>query len=166
MRAMLLRAVCSLDDVAEPLSLEDIPTPEVAPGEILIEVSVCGVCHTELDEIEGRTAPPSLPVVPGHEVVGRVAEVGDSCGRYSPGDRVGVGWIHHSDGTPTENVSPAFVATGRDVNGGYAEFMTVPEGFATRLRAIRHRHRQRSLHMRGVNFLDVGMSSDTGSNKS
>lgn len=130
MRAMVLRAVCSLDDVAEPLSLEDIRKPRVRAGEVLIEVSACGVCHTELDEIEGRTAPPSLPVVPGHEVVGRVAELGEGCQRYAPGDRVGVGWIHHSDGTSAENISSAFVATGRDVNGGYAEFMTVPEGYA------------------------------------
>jgi propanol-preferring alcohol dehydrogenase len=127
---MLLRAVCSLDEVPEPLILEDIPRPDAGPGELLIEISACGVCHTELDEIEGRTAPPVLPVVPGHEVVGRVAELGAGCRRYTLGDRVGVGWIHASDGSETENISPDFVATGRDTNGGYAEFMTVPEDYA------------------------------------
>ena len=88
------------------------------------------MCHTELDEIEGRTPPPSLPVVPGHEVVGRVVASGPEASRFRRGDRGGVGWIHSSDGTAAENISPAFRATGRDVNGGYAELMTVPETYA------------------------------------
>ena len=130
MRAMVLNAVCSLDEVTEPLSLEDIPRPAPRAGELLVEVSACGVCHTELDEIEGRTPPPSLPVVPGHEVVGRVVEVGEGCSRHAVGARVGVGWIHSSDGSETENIAACFSATGRDVNGGYAEYMTVPETYA------------------------------------
>jgi propanol-preferring alcohol dehydrogenase len=88
------------------------------------------VCHTELDEIEGRTPPPHYPVVPGHEVVGEVVRTGDEVHSLSPGMRVGVGWIHHSDGSVHENVSPSFTATGRDVNGGYAEYMCVPERYA------------------------------------
>ena len=127
---MVLNAVCSLDDVTEPLALEDIPRPDAGPGELLIEVSVCGVCHTELDEIEGRTPPPSLPVVPGHEVVGHIIEMGEGCARHRVGDRVGVGWIHSSDGSESENIAACFSATGRDVNGGYAEYMTVPEAYA------------------------------------
>jgi propanol-preferring alcohol dehydrogenase len=127
---MVLNAVCSLDEVTEPLSLEDIPRPAPAGGELLVEISACGVCHTELDEIEGRTPPPRLPVVPGHEVVGRVAEMGAGCSRHAVGDRVGVGWIHSSDGSGTENIAACFAATGRDVNGGYAEYMTVPEAYA------------------------------------
>ena len=130
MRAMLLRATGSLDANPEPLELAEIDDPEPADDEILIRVAACGVCHTELDEIEGRTPPPRLPVIPGHEVVGRVVASGSQAGRFRPGDRVGVGWIHSSDGTETENISPAFRATGRDVNGGYAELMTVPEGYA------------------------------------
>ena len=130
MRAMQLESCAALDVVREPLRLVDLPRPAPSDRDILIAVSVCGVCHTELDEIEGRTAPPRLPVVPGHEVVGRVAELGENCSRFAIGDRVGVGWIHHSDGGEHENVSEAFVATGRDVNGGYAEFMTVPEAYA------------------------------------
>jgi propanol-preferring alcohol dehydrogenase len=93
-------------------------------------VTACGVCHTELDEIEGRLPPPSLPIVPGHQVVGVVELSGPRASRHEPGLRVGVGWIHSSDGGPVENLSEAFRATGLDVNGGYAEYMTVPEGYA------------------------------------
>ncbi len=130
MRAMVLDRIASLEENPEPLELRILPEPEPGPGELLIEVAVCGVCHTELDEIEGRTPPPRLPVVPGHEVVGRVARAGPGCRRFRPGDRVGVGWIHASDGSAEENLSEAFRATGRDVDGGYAEFMTVPEAYA------------------------------------
>ena len=130
MKAMQLKKIVSLDDCDQPLELVDCPRPEPKAGEILIRVSACGVCHTELDEIEGRTAPPELPIIPGHEVVGRVEELGEGVTKHHVGDRVGVGWIHHSDGTFEENVSDRFRATGRDENGGYAEFMTVPESYA------------------------------------
>ena len=130
MRAMVLEAVTRFDEQSEPLRLVDIPSPEPGSDEVLIEVSACGVCHTELDEIEGRTPPPALPIVPGHEVVGRVVETGPGCNRLSVGQRVGVGWIHSSSGDPDENLSPDFRATGRDANGGYAEFMVVPEDYA------------------------------------
>lgn len=130
MRAMVLERITDLDDEPRALVLRDIPRPEPGKGELLIEISVCGVCHTELDEIEGRTPPASFPVVPGHEVVGRVAELGQGCQRYRVGDRVGVGWIHSSDGSELENLSSEFRATGRDANGGYADFMTVPERYA------------------------------------
>jgi propanol-preferring alcohol dehydrogenase len=131
MRAMLLQATASLDANPSPLVLADIDDPVPSDDEILIRVAACGVCHTELDEIEGRTPPPSLPVVPGHEVVGHVIAAGPGASRFREGDRVGVGWIHSSDGTDTENLSAEFRATGRDVNGGYAELMTVPETYAT-----------------------------------
>lgn len=130
MKAMQLRRIVSLEKMERPLELVDLPVPEPAVGEVRIAVSACGVCHTELDEIEGRTAPPVLPVVPGHEVVGRVDALGRGVTRYREGDRVGVGWIHSSSGDDDENISAEFRATGRDVNGGYAEFMTVPENYA------------------------------------
>ena len=130
MKAMQLERIVSLDEEENPLSPAELPVPEPGPGEVRIAVSACGVCHTELDEIEGRTAPPKLPVVPGHEVVGRVDALGRGAGRYREGDRVGVGWIHSSSGDAEENLSPEFRATGRDVNGGYAEYMTVPEAYA------------------------------------
>jgi len=130
MRAMVLSATASLDRNPAPLTLVQMPRPEPAQGEILIEVAVCGVCHTELDEIEGRTAPPRLPVIPGHEIIGRVVVTGSGCSRYQPGERVGVGWIHSSTGAQDENLSDDFRATGRDADGGYAEFVVVPERYA------------------------------------
>ncbi len=111
-------------------SLPEIGRCPSRAGEVLVRVAVCGVCHTELDEIEGRTAPPRLPVVPGHQVVGHIERAGASVTRFRLGDRVGIGWIHSSSGDLAENVSPAFCATGRDVDGGYAEYITVPENYA------------------------------------
>jgi len=135
MKAMLLRRVTNLTENSVPLDLADVPTPVPARGELLLSVSTCGVCHTELDEIEGRTPPPAFPVVLGHQVIGRVASLGTGAGRFKPGDRVGVGWIHSACGKcrfcrqGRENLCPDFRATGRDVNGGYAEYVTVPEDF-------------------------------------
>lgn len=127
---MSLQQIGSLDENPEPLSLVDIPRPVPGKGEILIRVSACGVCHTELDEIEGRTPPPKLPVIPGHEVVGYVEQAGRAATKYENGARVGVGWIFRSSGEAEENLSPEFRATGRDANGGYAEYMTVHERYA------------------------------------
>ena len=130
MRALVLKNIVSLDEVESPLELVDLSVPQPHRGEVLVRVAACGVCHTELDEIEGRTAPPRLPVVLRHEVVGRVEQLGDGIKRLKEGDRVGVGWIHSSNGAADENLSPEFRATGRDVNGGYAEYITVPEQYA------------------------------------
>ncbi len=133
MKAMLLNRIASFQDNPEPLTSVDIPVPEPAPDEVLIRINACGVCHTELDEIEGRTPPSVLPVIPGHEVIGRVAGKGDRVTRLELGDRVGVGWIFKSTGDDNENLSNEFVATGRDANGGYAEYMTVHERYAYRI---------------------------------
>ena len=130
MRAMVLDRIVAFSVNRAPLRLAELRTPIPEEGEVLIRVAACGVCHTELDEIEGRTAPPRLPVVPGHEVVGRVVELGRGTSRWKEGDRVGVGWIHSSSGERDENLSERFRATGRDVNGGYAEYLTVPENYA------------------------------------
>lgn len=130
MKAMILRQCVSLADNDEPLELIDLPTPIPAANEILLRVLTCGVCHTELDEIEGRTTPPLFPVVPGHEVVGLVESAGSGVTAFTCGQRVGVGWIYSSSGSHDENLSPQFRATGRDINGGYAEFMTVPADYA------------------------------------
>ena len=136
MRAMVLQKVVSLSDTESPLELVELPNPEPKPGEIRIRVSACGVCHTELDEIEGRTPPPKFPIVLGHEIVGTVDQFGKGTAKFKVGDRVGVGWIHSSTGESDENLSPAFRATGRDVNGGYAEFVTVPQDYAYSIPAI------------------------------
>lgn len=136
MRAMVITSIGGFAERNEPLELAELPRPEPGRGEILVKVSVCGVCHTELDEIEGRTPPPRLPVVPGHEIVGRIDKLGPGCGRYRSGQRVGVGWIHSSSGAVDENLSSAFKATGRDANGGYAEYVVVPEVYAYAIPSI------------------------------
>lgn len=130
MQAMLLKAVGPIAINSEPLSPEEVSTPSPGPGEILVRVRACGVCHTELDEIEGRLTPPRLPVVPGHQVIGEVVELGRGVTEHHVGDRVGVGWIHSSTGTDDENIRPEFRATGFDADGGYAEFLTVPARYA------------------------------------
>lgn len=136
MRAMVLEQIGPVHAGASPLSLREWPDPTPGPGELLIRVSVCAVCHTELDEIEGRTPPPALPVILGHQAVGRVERLGAGANGYQPGDRVGVAWIYSSCGhcafcrEGQENLCAEFRATGRDANGGYAELMTVHEGFA------------------------------------
>lgn len=136
MKALVLNRISDLREVDDPLDLVELPKPEPGPGEIRIRVAACGVCHTELDEIEGRAAPPELPVVLGHEVVGRVDVVGREARKFKEGDRVGVGWIFSSTGAEDENLSEEFRATGRDANGGYAEYMTVPENYAYPIPAI------------------------------
>jgi len=130
MKAMVINRIVSMKGEESPLTAVELPVPEPGAGEVRIKVSACGVCHTELDEIEGRTAPPRLPVVPGHEVIGRVDKRGVGATRLDIGQRVGVGWIHSSTGSAGENLSPELRATGRDVDGGYAEYMTVPEAYA------------------------------------
>ena len=138
MNAMLLTRIVSLADTDAPLELAELPVPVRGENELLLRVSTCGVCHTELDEIEGRTPPPSLPVVPGHQVVGRVVEAG-AASPFRDGDRVGVAWIFAACGAcrhcreGRENLCPHFRATGRDANGGYAEYLNVPEAFAHRI---------------------------------
>jgi len=130
MKAMQIRRIGPMSRDADPLAAADVPVPEPGPGAIRLRLLACGVCHTDLDEIEGRTRPPQLPVIPGHQAIGRVDALGAGAEGHAIGDRVGVGWIHHSSGGPLENVSPEFRATGRDVDGGYAEWMTVPAGYA------------------------------------
>jgi propanol-preferring alcohol dehydrogenase len=125
-----LPRLVSLDDTDRPLEMVDLPMPKPRAGDVLIRVSVCGVCHTELDEIEGRTSPTIWPIVLGHQVVGVVEQLGRGVTRHKVGKRVGVGWIHTSTGALDENLSPEFRATGRDVNGGYAEYMTIGEDYA------------------------------------
>jgi len=135
MKAMILKQLRSLDESSAPLELVTLPDPTPGPGELLLRVSACGVCHTELDEIEGRTPPPRLPIILGHQVVGVVEGAGGAT-RFQPGDRVGVAWIYSACGdckfcrSGDENLCPDFKATGQDANGGYAQYMTVPAEYA------------------------------------
>jgi propanol-preferring alcohol dehydrogenase len=139
MRAMLLERCGPLAHYPNPLTASDWPLPVPRADELLIRVHACGVCHTELDIIEGRTPPPSLPVIPGHQVAGVVAGFGADVRHWAIGDRVGVAWIFSACGdcgfcrSGRENLCCEFRATGRDVPGGYAEFMTAPAAFAHHL---------------------------------
>jgi propanol-preferring alcohol dehydrogenase len=136
MKAMVLKKLCNLKENQTPLELMDLPVPVPGDREILLKVSACGVCHTELDEIEGRTPPRQLPIVLGHQVVGRVEAVGSKVSEIKIGNRVGVAWIFSACGAckfclaGNENLCQSFEATGRDANGGYAQYMTVAESFA------------------------------------
>jgi propanol-preferring alcohol dehydrogenase len=142
MKAMVLYRISSLEETATPLEPAELLDPAPGDDEILVRVSACGVCHTELDEIEGRTPPPRLPVVPGHQVVGRVAQAGRAAKSFRIGDRVGVAWIYSACGkcglclSGRENLCADFAATGRDANGGYAEYMTVREDFAYHIPSV------------------------------
>lgn len=136
MKAMVMTRVCDLREERSPLELREVRRP--APGErqVLLKVLTCGVCHTEIDEIEGRTVPPKLPVILGHQVVGRIEERGRGSDKFENGDRVGVAWIFSACGrcafclSGRENLCAGFRATGRDADGGYAEYMTVGQDFA------------------------------------
>jgi propanol-preferring alcohol dehydrogenase len=133
---MILNTVCDLKVNKTPLELVEVPVPVPKNGEMLIKVSACGVCHTELDEIEGRTPPSTFPIILGHQIIGTVEQLNSTSGRFTPGQRVGVAWIFSACKTCAfclsgkENLCDDFQATGRDAHGGYAEYVTVPEDFA------------------------------------
>ncbi len=133
MKAMVLNRKTNVLVNLHPLDAAGLPVPEPREDELLIKVHCCAVCHTELDEIEGRTPPPHYPVVLGHQVVGRVTETGAAVRDFAVGDRVGVAWLFSSCGkcehclSGEENLCADFKATGRDANGGYAEYMVAPE---------------------------------------
>lgn len=136
---MVIPHISKLDECASPLKLVDLPVPAPGEQEVLIKVSVCGVCHTELDEIEGRTPPSGFPMIPGHQAIGEVVELGKGVRELKPGDRVGVAWIFSACGncaycqSGRENLCANFRATGRDANGGYAEYMKVLENFTYKI---------------------------------
>jgi propanol-preferring alcohol dehydrogenase len=142
MKAMVLRQTTSFAENPNPLELTTLPYPVTGEHDLLVRVVACGVCHTELDEIEGRTPPPQLPIVLGHQVVGRVEAVGSYVTRFQPGERVGIAWIFSACGqcqycrSRRENLCRHFRATGRDAHGGYAEYMTVSEEFAYRIPTV------------------------------
>lgn len=122
-----------------PLRLVSRPTPTAGPGELLVDVEVCGVCRTDLHVVEGDLEPRLPEVVPGHEVVGRVASRAADVSGFAVGDRVGVAWLHAACGrcrfclVGAENLCLAPRFTGYDVDGGYADHVRVPAAFAYRL---------------------------------
>ena len=137
MKAMALTKQSPVEE--KPLELIELPVPKPADNEILVRVSVCGACHTDLDEAEGRIKLDTLPRVPGHQVVGTIEEKGKSVTRFQRGDRVGVTWLYSSCGkcrfckSSMENLCEKAKWTGKDADGGYAEYMVIGESFAYRL---------------------------------
>jgi propanol-preferring alcohol dehydrogenase len=134
MKAMVLEKILSIDE--RPLRLVDLRKPIPGLDQILVRVSACGVCHTELDEIEGRVSPSTFPMILGHEIVGRVEGLGLGADKFKKGDRVGIAWINWACGRcpfclkGEENLCDTAKWTGKDVHGGYAQYTVVPEDFA------------------------------------
>ena len=134
MKAMLLSKIAPIE--GRPLELVDLPMPDPGPGELRVRVLTCGVCRTDLHVIEGDLPRHTLPIVPGHQVVGIVDELGPSCEGFAIGERVGIAWLRGTCGecqwcvAGSENLCPASSYTGYHVNGGYAEYAVVPGAFA------------------------------------
>jgi propanol-preferring alcohol dehydrogenase len=134
MKAMVLDRHSPIEE--RPLKLADLPIPQPEDNQILVKVSVCGVCHTDLDEIEGRLKPTKLPIVPGHQIIGTVADKGKAVTKFSDGERVGITWLYSSCGqcsfcqAGNENLCEQAKWTGKDADGGYAEYMVISEDFA------------------------------------
>jgi propanol-preferring alcohol dehydrogenase len=137
MKAEVLNTPADVE--SNPLVLTDLPRPIPAAGEILVKIQVCGVCHTDLHVVEGELPNPALPIIPGHEIVGIVAENGTGAGRFPPGTRVGIPWLHQACGVcdycrrGQENLCESARFTGYTAQGGYAQYTTVPEQFAVAL---------------------------------
>lgn len=134
MRAAILHHQRPIDD--SPLRLGDLPIPEPQASQIRVKVSCCGLCHTDLHTVEGDLPAHRLPIVPGHQVVGTVEKLGPGASRFHIGSRVGIPWLHRTDGTcdfcrrDLENLCPNAQFTGYDADGGYAEYTVVDEDFA------------------------------------
>ena len=133
MQACVLQKPAKVE--TNPLAYIDVPAPQPASGEVLVRVNYCGVCRTDLHVVEGELPPGKSPVIPGHQVVGVVEKLGAGALKFAPGTRVGIAWLHHTDGTcqycrsGAENLcdNPAF--TGYTVDGGYAEYIVAPQDF-------------------------------------
>jgi propanol-preferring alcohol dehydrogenase len=134
MKAMVLRASAPIEE--SPLSLSELPKPEPGPRQIRIRVRVCGICHTDLHTVQGELSLPKLPVVPGHQIVGKVDALGEGVTRFQAGDRVGVPWLYQTCGKcdycrrGDENLCESARFTGLHVDGGYAEYMLAQADFA------------------------------------
>jgi propanol-preferring alcohol dehydrogenase len=137
MRAQVLRSPSPIEK--SPLKSADLPDPQPGRGEIAIRISACGVCHTDLHTVEGELVLPRLPIIPGHQAVGRVSALGAEVTGWSVGDRAGVFWLHRSCGKCVfckrgeENLCPNAEFTGLHQNGGYADFILADAEYALRI---------------------------------
>jgi len=134
MKAIVLDRPAPIEQ--KPLRLTELPTPAPGDNELLVKVSACGLCHTDLDEIEGRLKPTKSPIVLGHQVVGTIADKGPDATKFAAQQRVGITWLYSSCGdcdfcrAKCENLCDKAKWTGKDADGGYAEYMVVHEDFA------------------------------------
>ncbi|MDD8020385.1 MAG: zinc-dependent alcohol dehydrogenase family protein [Acidobacteriota bacterium] len=137
MRAIVLSAFGPVEN--RPLKMEEVVSPDPGPDQVLIRVSYCGVCHTDLHIVEGELPAVSLPKIPGHQIVGQVEKTGKQVSLFKAGDRAGCAWLYQACGrchfclTQRENLCEQAKFTGYDVDGGYAELVVVPESFAYEL---------------------------------
>jgi propanol-preferring alcohol dehydrogenase len=133
MRALVLENAAPIE--RSPLREADLPIPQPGTGQVRVKVSACGLCHTDLHTVEGDLPPHKRPVVPGHQIVGRVDALGSGVRDLREGDRVGIPWLHYTDGiceycrTGLENLCSNARFTGYDVDGGYAEYTVAPAEF-------------------------------------
>ena len=133
MRAMVL------EQPGKPVVLRDVPKPKTEPGQLLVGVKTCAVCRTDLHVVDGELPNPKLPLIPGHQIVGRIEEIGESVQGFSVGERVGIPWLGWTDGecrycrSSRENLCDRARFTGYTIDGGYAEFTVVDARFCFRL---------------------------------
>jgi propanol-preferring alcohol dehydrogenase len=133
---MILQRPCPVEQ--SPLELTDLPIPSPSDDEVLLRVHACGVCHTDLHTVEGEISG-KLPVVPGHQIVGEVEQIGETVKEFRVGDRIGVPWLHHTCGecefcrSDRENLCEHAQFTGFHVDGGYAEYTTALAQFAVKI---------------------------------
>ena len=133
MKACVLQSPAHVE--TGPLKFTDVPMPRPGPDEILVRVHACGVCRTDLHVVQGELPPRKSPIVPGHQIVGVVEESGADAHRFAKGTRVGIAWLHRTDGTcefcrsGVENLCDRPSFTGYTVDGGYAEYVVAPQDF-------------------------------------
>jgi propanol-preferring alcohol dehydrogenase len=133
MKAMILKAPKPIEE--KPLELAEVPVPEPGPGQVLVRISMCGLCHTDLHTVEGDLELPTLPIIPGHQIVGTVVKRGEGVEKASPGDRVGAAWLYETCGScrfctgGLENLCESARFTGYHTAGGYAEYAVLPADF-------------------------------------
>jgi len=133
MKACILKSPAPVE--TNPLAYVDLPAPEPRQGEVLVRVHYCGVCRTDLHVIEAELPPRKAPVIPGHQVVGVIEKLGAGSQKRQIGERVGIAWLHHTDGAceycraGAENLCDNPIFTGYSVDGGYAEYIVAPEDF-------------------------------------
>lgn len=137
MKAMVLRKIDRIEN--SPLKLEDVPHPKISEDEILVKVSACGICHTDLHIIEGEIPARKIPLIPGHQITGYVKETGEKVKNFKKGERVGIPWLNFTCGIceyckkDRENLCENALFTGYDVDGGYAEYVKIKEEFAYKI---------------------------------